>query len=418
MTSTGPIDVGGIVRQIPAKYPFVLVDRVLRHDAEAGTLAAVKTVSGSEDFFEGHFPGAPVMPGVLIMESLAQAAGIFLIHGSRDPSRAEVRVVGIDHAKFRRPVVPGDKLELHVRLEHRRGSLCRFRGEVRCGEHRVAEAELLLQAEELAAPAIDPLARVSPGAQLGPGVHVGPFCIIGENVKVGRDTVFDSHVVVGGDTIIGAANRFFPFVSIGLEPQDLKYGGEASRVEIGDRNVFREFVTVNRGTDGGGGLTSIGSDNLLMTQVHIAHDCHVGNHTIFANAASLAGHVVVEDYASLGGFTGVHQFCRVGQHAFTGGFTAVRKDVLPFSLTVGDKALLYGLNAIGLRRRGMSKDAISALRRAVAQLWGGTRTAEALAEIEAEPMTDEVKILVDFVRSSRRGVTLERGRSSDSDADA
>jgi UDP-N-acetylglucosamine acyltransferase len=412
------IDVGGIVRQIPMKYPFVLVDRVLRHDPEAGTLVGVKNVSGSEDFFEGHFPGTPVMPGVLLMESLAQAAGLFLIHGSPDPSRIEVRVVGIDQAKFRRPVGPGARLELEVRLMHRRGALCRFRGEVRDGTHRVAEAVLLLQAIELPPPQIDPTARIAPGAVLGPGVRVGPFSTIGPKVRVGRDTVFDSHAVVDGDTTIGAGNHFFPFVSIGLAPQDLKYHGEQSRVEIGDRNVFREFVTVNRGTEGGGWVTRIGSDNLFMTQAHVAHDCVVGNHTIFANAASLGGHVAVDDWATLGAFTGVHQFCRVGTHGFIGGFTAVVKDVLPYSLTVGNRACLHGVNTVGLARRGFSREAIAAMRRATRALRSGPTTEAALARIEAEPMTAEVRIMVEFVRSSRRGVILNGPKDADPDAEA
>jgi len=167
-----PIDISGLIRQLPTQYPFVLVDRVLEYEPE-GKLVAVKNVTGSEEFFEGHFPGAPVMPGVLLMESLAQAAGIWLLRGSPDPRQLEVHVVGIDDAKFRRPAVPGDQLRLEVRLLHRRGRLCRVRGEVRCGEHRVAEANLLLQISTLPPPEVDPTARVSPGAILGPGSRVG-----------------------------------------------------------------------------------------------------------------------------------------------------------------------------------------------------------------------------------------------------
>jgi UDP-N-acetylglucosamine acyltransferase len=404
--STG--EIGRLVRQIPTQYPFVLVDRILDHDA-AGRLVAAKNVTGSEDFFAGHFPDRPVMPGVLILEALAQAAGIWLLKTAPDPRAVEIRVVGFDDAKFRRPVVPGDQLRLEVRLLSRRGELARFRGEVQVGEARAAEARLLLQVATLPEPEIDPLARVAAGARLAPGVRVGPFSIVGPGVSLGRGTRLESHVVIEGATAIGEHNRFFPFSSIGMAPQDLKYRGEATRVEIGDWNVFREGSTVHRGTRGGGGVTRIGSHNLLMAQVHVAHDCAVGSHTIFANAAALSGHVEVGDYATLGGFSGVHQFCRVGEHAFMGGATVATRDVLPYSLTVGNRARFYGLNLVGLRRRGFAAAQIAALKQACRVLCQpGLPLAEALLRIEAEQTTDEVRRLVAFVRAAKRGVILER----------
>jgi UDP-N-acetylglucosamine acyltransferase len=283
---------------------------------------------------------------------------------------------------------------------------------VRVGEVRAAEARLLLQVATLPPPKVDPLARVAAGAVLEPGARVGPFCVVGERVSIGRGTVLDSNVVVDGDTRVGERNRFFPFSSIGLVPQDLKFRGEATRVEIGDRNVFREGSTVHRGTAGGGGLTRIGSDNLFMAQAHVAHDCRVGNHTILANAAALSGHVEVQDFATLGGLSGVHQFCRVGTHAFMGGATIATKDVAPFSLTIGNRAHFFGVNAIGLRRRGFSAEAISALKQAYRVLSrGDVPLAEALARVESSgPLTPEVRAVVDFVRSSKRGVVLSRRR--------
>ncbi len=398
-------EIGRLVRQIPTQYPFVLVDRIVEHDPR-GRLVAAKNVSGTEDFFSGHFPGQPVMPGVLLLESLAQAAGIWLLKTAPDPRQVEVRVVGIDDAKFRRPVVPGDHLRLEVELVHRRAELCRFRGEVKVGDTRAAEARLLLQVATLPPPEVDPLARVAPGAVLEPGVRVGPFCLVGPEVRLGPGTVLESNVVIDGDTRVGASNRFFPFSSIGLVPQDLKYRGEPSRVEIGDRNIFREGSTVHRGTEGGGGVTRIGSDNLFMAQAHVAHDCQVGSHTVFANSATLSGHVEVQDYAVLGGFAGVHQFCRVGTHAFMGGATVATKDVLPFSMTVGDRARLYGLNLVGLRRRGLSANAIAALRQAYRVLMR-LNTSEAIRTLEAEgPHTPEITTLLEFIRSAKRGVVL------------
>jgi UDP-N-acetylglucosamine acyltransferase len=411
------IDIGGLARRIPNRYPFRLVDRVIEHDP-AGRLLALKAVTGAEEFFEGHFPGAPVMPGVLLLEGLAQAAGIWLLQDAADPALSEIHVVGIDQAKFRKPVSPGDRLFLEVRLVRRRGDLARFEGMVRVGDQRVAEARILLQARALEAPAIDPTARVSPTATLGPGVRIGPYCIVGPGVRLGRDTVLESHVVIEGDTDVGAANRFFPFSSIGLPPQDLKYRGEPSRLVIGDRNRFREFVTVNKGTEGGGNVTRIGDDNLFMTEVHIAHDCQVGSHTIFGNAATLAGHVTVEDWAIVNAFSGVHQFCRLGAHAFVGGFTVATKDVLPFSKTVGNPARIYGINHIGLGRRGFAKEAMGEIR-AVYRLLLQSRlnTTEALDRLEAEgPLGPEARRIVEFIRASKRGVILKRRRRGEDDA--
>jgi UDP-N-acetylglucosamine acyltransferase len=406
---TDSIDLGALLRQIPSQYPFVLVDRVLEHDPKGG-LVALKNVTGTEEFFEGHFPGTPVMPGVLLMESLAQAAGIWLLKNAPDPRRLEVHVVGIDEAKFRRPVVPGDQLRLEVKVLHRRGGLCRVKGEVKVGEHRAAEARLLLQSITLATPEVDPTARVAAGAVLAPGVRVGPYCVIGPRVRTGARTVLDSHVVVDGDTEIGEANHFFPFASVGLVPQDLKYHGEASRLVIGHRNVFREFVTVHLGTEGGGMLTRIGSDNLLMAYVHVAHDCIVGDHTIMANAATLGGHVEVQDFANVGAFSGVHQFCRVGVHAFIGGYTVATKDVLPYAKTVGNRACIYGINGLGLQRRGFSRERIAAIRQACRiLLQSRLNTSDALRRLETEgPDTEEVRVIMAFIRSSKRGVILKR----------
>src|ERR687890_823928 len=202
-------------------------------------------------------------------------------------------------------------------------------------------------------------AILSPGAELGEDCYIGPFCTVGADVKLGRGVRLDSHVVVDGATAIGDETHVFPFASIGLAPQDLKYAGEPTATAIGKRNHIREFVTIHRGTSGGGGLTRIGSRNLLMAYTHIAHDCHVGNDTIFGNAATLAGHVLVEDFANVGAFSGVHQFCRVGKYAFIGGYSGVTKDALPFARTVGSRpARIFGANTIGLMRRGVPPDVI------------------------------------------------------------
>ena len=209
-----------------------------------------------------------------------------------------------------------------------------------------------------------PTAIVHPGARLADGVRIGPYAVIGEHLTIGRDSVVEANAVVDGYTTMGERCRVFPFASIGLEPQDLKFRGERSTLEIGNDNVFREFVTVHRGTAGGGGRTVIGNSNLVMAYSHIAHDCIIGSFTVFANGATLAGHVLVEDHATIGAYSGVHQFCRVGTYAFVGGYTVVTQDVLPFSRTVGNRARLYGINTVGLVRRQFTRDRIANLRHA------------------------------------------------------
>lgn len=253
---------------------------------------------------------------------------------------------------------------------------------------------------------IDARAIIDPMARLGKNVSIGPFSIIGPDVEIGDDTWIGPHVVINGPTKIGKANRIFQFASIGEIPQDKKFHGEKSRLEIGDRNTIREFVTINRGTDDGGGITKIGNDNWLMAYIHIAHDCIVGNNSIFANAASLAGHVNVGDYAILGGFTLVHQFCSIGQHAFTGMGSAISKDVPPFVMVNGNPAEPHGLNSEGLKRRQFSKETQQALRDAYKLIYRSGLTIEEvkpkLRELAAQ--FPDVGLMLTFIEQSQRGI--------------
>src|SRR6266576_4164194 len=253
---------------------------------------------------------------------------------------------------------------------------------------------------------IHPSAVVSPHARIGFDCYVGPYSIIGEEVELGDGVRLESHCVIDGRTTIGAGSQIFPFVSIGLASQDLKYNGEPSETKIGKRNRIREFVTVHRGTAGGGMLTQTGDDCLIMAQAHIAHDCILGNGVIMANGATLAGHVLIEDQANIGAYSGVHQFCRIGREAYVGGYSVVVKDSLPFALTVGNHAKCYGLNKVGVRRRGYSRETIAALHHAFHLLLSAKlNTTQALERIreEIENIT-EVDELVHFVESSKRGV--------------
>ncbi len=253
---------------------------------------------------------------------------------------------------------------------------------------------------------IHPTAIVADGAILGDGCHIGPFCTIGAEVTLGAGVHLESHVVVDGKTVIGDETRVFPFVSIGHAPQDLKYKGEPTSVEIGKRNHLREFVTVHRGTEGGGGVTRIGDDNLLMAQAHVAHDCQIGNEVIMANAATLAGHVEIADRANVGAYSGVHQFCRIGREAFVGGYSVVVKDALPFAISQGNHAKCYGLNRIGMKRRGYSKEAIEKLHRAYHLLLSSKLNTTQAVERIREEVKDcpEVDYLLGFIESSTRGV--------------
>ena len=377
------------------------------------SIVAVKNVTVSEDFFQGHFPGAPLMPGVLMIESLTQVATLLLLAGGGEPcGRAWLRAV--EHAKFRRQVVPGDRLELQVTLGRRRGKIARAAAVATVAGEVVAEADLVLAVEGTravvgAAPIVHETAIVDPGARLGEGTVIGPFATIGPHVTIGRRCRVGASAVIDGMTEIGDDTEIYPFASIGLAPQDLKFKGEPTRLVIGRHNVFREFVTIHRGTAGGGGITTIGDNNLFMAYAHVAHDCHVGSHTIFGNAATLGGHVTVEDYAAISAYSGVHQFCRVGKYAFIGGYTVVTRDALPYAKTVGNRARIYGLNSIGLARRGFSSDLISKLRRAYRHLLQHN-TSRALELIERDPTlrAPEVSYLVNFITSAKRGVILRR----------
>ena len=249
-------------------------------------------------------------------------------------------------------------------------------------------------------------AIVAAGAQIGDGCRIGPFSIVGEDVVLGNRVRLDSHVVVDGKTTVGEETHVFPFVSIGLAPQDLKYGGEPTATEVGKRNQIREFVTIHRGTSGGGGLTKIGDDNLFMAQAHVAHDCQIGSEVIMANAATLAGHVEIADRANVGAYSGVHQFCRVGLEAFIGGYSVVVKVAPPYAVIQGNHAKCFGLNRVGMKRRGYSKDTIEKLHRAYHLLLSAKlNTTQAVEKIKAEITgSPEVDLLVDFIQTSNRGV--------------
>ncbi|MGM3173920.1 acyl-ACP--UDP-N-acetylglucosamine O-acyltransferase [Dickeya lacustris] len=259
---------------------------------------------------------------------------------------------------------------------------------------------------------IDPTAFVHPssivedGAIIGAGVHIGPFCHIGSQVEIGSGTVLKSHVVINGITKIGCDNQIYQFVTIGEVNQDLKYAGEPTRVEVGDRNRIRESVTIHRGTAQGGGLTKVGNDNLLMINTHIAHDCVVGNRCILANNATLGGHVSVDDFAIIGGMTAVHQFCVIGAHVMVGGCSGVAQDVPPYLIAQGNHATPFGINIEGLKRRGFEKETLHAIRNAYKLIYRSGKTLdEVKSDLEALAAEHPaVQAYLDFFTRSTRGI--------------
>ncbi len=254
---------------------------------------------------------------------------------------------------------------------------------------------------------IHPTAIVSKGAEIGANVRIGPYSVIGDQVRLDDEVEIASHVVIEGPCEIGSGTVVYPFASLGQPPQDLKFEGESTRLVIGRRNQIREYVTMNRGTAKGGGVTSVGDDNLFMTQAHVAHDCHVGSHNVFANYAALAGHAVFGNHSTIGAYSGMHQFCRAGDYCFIGACTKIVKDVLPYSRTDGHEAKCYGPNSIGLRRKGFSNETVRRIHHAFhLLLTSKLNTSQALEKIKSEMSGEaEIAYLIRFIETSERGIT-------------
>ncbi len=249
-------------------------------------------------------------------------------------------------------------------------------------------------------------AIVDKGASLDEGVSIGPFCIIGGGAKIGRGTKLQSNIVIEGRTEIGENCTVYPFTSIGFPPQDIKYKGEDTAVAIGSNNTIREYVTIHRASVGGQSVTTIGNNNLILAYVHIAHDCRIGDNTVLVNLATLAGHVVVEDYAYVGGMVAIHQFTRIGTHAMIGGFSGISQDIPPYTMASGARAKLFGLNTVGLKRRGFSDTTLAELKKAYKILFREKWTLrDAIKKVQEElPYTDEIKNLIEFIEKNKRGI--------------
>jgi UDP-N-acetylglucosamine acyltransferase len=417
-------DESEIPRLLPHRYPFLLVDRVVELEVEK-RIVAIKNVSANEPHFTGHFPERPIMPGVLICEAMAQAGGLLVhasVHGGFGPLEDGAQslflvLTSIESARFRRPVVPGDQLRMEVSLVRRHRPMWKMRGVATVDGQVAAQAEF--SAVEVTPPGgtraemrpaagrIHPTAIVAREAELDSEVEIGPYATVGPHVRIGRGTWVGPHAVIDGHTSIGEDNRIFPFASVGSIPQDLKYRGEPSRLEIGHRNQVREYASLSTGTETGGMVTRVGDDNLFMNYSHVGHDCRIGNHVHLVNGVALAGHIEVDDYAIISGLAAVAQFVRIGESAFIGGGSMVVMDVPPYCMANGDRAKLVGLNVVGLERRGFQDAEIVTLKRAYRLLFQSKLLArDAVERIRGElGDSPHAQQLAGFVESSERGVT-------------
>jgi UDP-N-acetylglucosamine acyltransferase len=400
------LDVKEIMKTIPHRYPFLLIDRVIELE-EGKRAVAIKNVTMNEPQFTGHFPGIPIMPGVLIIEALAQVGVVMAL---RMPS-TEGKIIlfaGIDGVRFRRQVVPGDQLRLEVETIWMRGALGKMKGKATVNGEVAAEGEFMfsLADKEAGGARVHPTATVHKNALLAKNVEVGPYSVIGPDVKIGEGTKVKAHCLISGWTTIGRDNVIHNGVTIGAPPQDVKYKGEKGAIEIGDKNIIREFVTVH--IPSAGGTTSIGNENFIMVHAHVPHNCRIGNQVVVGGYAGLAGYTEIGDQAVIGGMAGIHQFVRIGRLAMVGAQSKVTQDIPPFMLVEGNPAQVRGINSIGLQRRGISQDGQSELKKAFKLLYeSGHNTTEAAKDIKKRlrPLP-EIEQLVHFLeQESHRGIS-------------
>ena len=413
------LDIEQIRDVLPHRYPFLLVDRILELSPEKSA-RGYKNVTINEEFFEGHFPGHAVMPGVLVCEAMAQVSGVLLL--SRTGCEGKLAYFGgMDKVRFRKPVLPGDTLVTDVELIAMKANIGKVRavarvdGEVACeGEFMFAlvgrdrkmdkAPVAVVTTKESKKTDIHPTAIIDPTARIGQGASVGAHSIIGKNVCIGDGAHIDAHVLIESNVTLGKDCVVLAGSVIGGAPQDKKYHGEDSYVKIGDGNIIREYVTIHRAS-GDEQATVLGDGNMLMAYCHVGHNCKLGNNITMANYVGISGHVIIEDKVVFGGFVGVHQKVRIGKLAMIGGMSKVVQDVPPFAIVDGRPIRVYDLNVIGLRRNNISAKVRSEIRHAYKLLYRSnlnvTQAIEAI-EREIEP-SEDLTYLLDFIKSVREG---------------
>ncbi|OGB88200.1 hypothetical protein A3H38_00425 [candidate division WOR-1 bacterium RIFCSPLOWO2_02_FULL_46_20] len=400
------LNINEIAKIIPHRYPFLLIDKIIELE-EGKRAVAIKNVTMNEPQFQGHFPNHPIMPGVLIMEALAQVGVVMALRTAGNEGKL-VYFAGIDKVRFRKPVVPGDQLRLEVETLWIRGALGKMKGRALVGDELVTEGEFMfsLADREAGGVQIHPTATVHQSAQLDNNVEVGPYAVIGPEVIIGEGTKVGAHCIISKWAAIGKENVIHQGVSIGAAPQDLKYKGEKGEIIIGDKNIIREFVTIHLPTNGG--KTVIGNENFIMVHAHIPHNCKIGNQVIIGGYVGLAGHTEIDDQVIIGGLAGIHQFVRIGRLTMVGAQSKILKDVPPFMLVDGNPAQVRGINSIGLQRGGLSNDAINEIKKAFKFIYeSGYTTSEAAKEISKRlrPLPEIEQILGFLNEESKRGIS-------------
>lgn len=415
MTMT-TLDIREIKAILPHRYPFLLVDKIIQMEARH-YVVSLKNVSINEPFFQGHFDDAPVMPGVLILESMLQTGATLFLQDPEYFGRYAF-FASIDKVKFHQKVVPGDQLRLEMEVDKIKEDIIYMTGRALVDGNVVCTGTFGFNlASRPNKPQIHATASVHHTAVLGKNIIIGANTIVGEHVHIGDNTTIAANCFVEKWTKIGeSCNIHFGSV-IGSGPQDMKYTGERSWVTIGDRNEIREYVTINRAT-GVNEVTSIGSDNIFLTHVHIAHNCVLGNNIIIANTTNLGGHTHVEDKAVIGGMTGIHQFVRIGQASMVGAYTRLPQDVPPFMMCEGNPALIRGLNLVGLRRNNISKAAIKEIKE-LHKLFFRSKLEFSTCLDQAKSLdikSEEALHMLQFIKQdTKRGLTKKQADSSDSE---
>lgn len=409
------LEITEIMKCLPHRYPCLLIDRVLSISEDKKKIQVLKSTTFNEPFYQGHFPEQPVFPGVMLLEAMAQSAGVlaYKYHNQENQPPQLFVFAGVDKAKFKLIVQPGDQIIFEVEHVNQKSNIGFYTakaivdGDVVCtAELMSASIPLEAENENTLSSKIDPRAVIHPTAKIAKGVEIGPFTWIGPNVEIDEGTWIAPHVVINGPTKIGKNNKIYQFASVGEDAQDISCHSKETRLEIGDNNVIRECCTIHRGTTKDKGLTKIGNNNLFMAYSHVAHDCVIGNKIIFSNNASLAGHVIVHDHANIGAFSAVHQFCVVGSYSFLARAAMVPQDVPPYINVIGGNAEPHGVNVVGLQRKNFSEEAIRAIKEGYKIIYRqGLSLEEAVVKLKELALEHpEVQAYVDFIQMSKRGI--------------
>lgn len=404
------LNIQDILKTIPHRYPFLLVDKMIEM-VPGKSAVGIKNVTMNEPFFQGHFPGQPVMPGVLLIEAIAQVGAVMALY---DPSSLGkiVFFAGVDNVRFRKPVVPGDQIKIEVEVLWFKRGLGKMKGKASVDNEVACEGEftfsLVDQGGGGKGAQIHPTATIHPTAKLGTGVQIGPYVVVGPDVEIGDKTIVGPNTVINRWTKIGSENKIHQGVSIGAAPQDVRYKGEKGQIIIGDKNTIREFVTIHLPVGGEGSKTIIGNENFIMVHAHVPHNCEIGNQVVIGGYVGLAGYTKIEDQAIIGGMSGIHQFVRIGRLAMIGAQSKIVQDIPPFMLVEGSPAEARGVNSIGMQRRGISFEAQAEIKKAFKVIYETKQSTEKIIEELKKRLRplDEINYMIKFLeQESKRGIS-------------